>query len=87
MSNKIKISDELNGKLDSYIKTHNLGRRSKGIVAEYAVKSFLEEWNVDPEDWVPVDLLKKIIDAQVAANKKISEALKKKKELRKLLIV
>jgi len=51
-------------------------------VAEYAVKSFLEEWNVDPEDWVPVDLLKKIIDAQVAANKKISEALKKKKELR-----
>jgi len=47
----------------------------------------LEEWNVDPEDWVPVDLLKKIIDAQVAANKKISEALKKKKELRKLLIV
>ena len=91
MSNKIKISDELNKSLNEYIEKAKLGGRSKSIVAEYAIRSFLSqnvcwEFNLNKNDYsqnfeirVPPSLLEEIKSAQLIANKKISEALKRKK--------
>jgi hypothetical protein len=83
---KIKISDDLNKKLDSYIETQNLGRRSKGIVAEYAIRKFLQNEADQFQSglYLPDGLFEEIKFAQLAANKKISEALKRKKEFKEM---